>query len=58
MWYSSHFFNTILVLEALARLNLLLAVEEVVRGSLALGRFLRFLTQLGVNLHARRSYAQ
>lgn len=46
------------MLEAFARLNLLLAVEEVVRGGLALGRFLRFLTQLGVNLHARQSYAQ
>jgi hypothetical protein len=33
----SHFFNTILVLEALARLHLLLAVEEVVRSGLTLG---------------------
>ncbi len=34
---SSHFFNTVLMLETLASLNLLLAMDEMLRSGFALG---------------------
>lgn len=40
------------MLESLSGLNFFLAVEKVMGGSLALGRFLRLFTQLGMDLHA------
>ena len=49
----SHFFHTIFVLKTFSGVNFFLAVEEVLGGSLALGRLLRLLTQLGMDLRAR-----
>ena len=49
---NSHFFHTIFVLKTLSGLNFFLAVEEVLGGSLALGRLLRLFKQLGMDLRA------
>ena len=46
------------MLETLSGLNFFLAVEEVLGGSLALGRLLSLFTQLGMDLRAHPSSAK